>query len=162
MKKIELDSWDDLDAYLKAHFSDKEYLSRVFQKVVFDNIGESNEEMVNNLELVFETGTDRRKNSHLWNVEGFDFDHDANQTSIEPDQIIYARKFRVNGTSVEFDEPVDSQSSAWKPFDLGAELEEERDALTIYDLQTVDRKSLNEFWFKSTALESLIAVIYVE
>ncbi|ENQ8704896.1 hypothetical protein ACEQ77_005118 [Vibrio harveyi] len=162
MKKIILNSWDDLDDCLKNNFSGKEFLSRSFQKVVFDNIGESDEEMVDNLKLVVTTGTDRRNNSELWNVTGFDYDHEANASTVSPEQIIYARKFRVIAGTVEYDEPIDSKNSSWKAYDLGAELDDDLDALSIYDLQGVDRKSLNEFWFKSTALSALIGVIYVE
>lgn len=162
MKKIILNSWNELDDCLKNNFSGKEFLSRSFQKVVFDNIGEPDEEMVDNLELVFNTGTDRRKNSALWNVDGFDFDHETNASNVAADQIIYARKFRVIDGVVQFDEPIDSKNSSWQSYDLGANLEEDLDALSIYDLQSVDRKSLNEFWFKSTPLNSLIALIYVE
>ena len=95
MIEIKINSWDEFDNCLKTNFTGKEFVLRNFQRVVFDNIGEEEEEEINNLQLVMDTGTDRRNNSPLWNVKGFDYDHDTMHSGIEADQIIYARKFRI-------------------------------------------------------------------
>lgn len=161
MIERKLGGWDQLDSVLVQEFRDRMLVTRNFERVVFHNIGTADQKEFDNLGLVRKAGTDRTKISTFWNEPGFDYDHDKYPSGKLADEIIYARSIKIDKNGVTHDMRSDLAVPNWQWFDYGSQLEEELNALTLYDPSKLERMALNEYWFKGNPLDAAVALIYV-
>ncbi len=144
-KHIELDDWGKLEDDLRHRLKDRNFT----RMIMFRNFD------VSRLTLVLSTGTDRDKDSPLWNVDDFDYDHSAEQSGKSPDEIIYVH--RVN----PYTTPFTVLNLGEEHTDVQEDLTEQLgpyDGVSIYDSVCLERKASNEHWFKGSPLQALLFV----
>ena len=155
--EVHLASWDEFVPRLRDELS-RLGLKRLVLVRNFDletcTIGPDNEmgEMVNRLDLVRATGTDRDASSTMWNAQGHDWDHDLQPSGRAPQEIIYAYPFDV------FREPpVVIWNGAPVKMDVTASLDD-RHGILIYDPLKLKQVSKNEHWFEDDPLSALLMI----
>lgn len=107
---------------------------------------------VDRLEVVRETGTDRDDRSLVWNAEGHDYDHDAQESGKSPSQIIYAFVADVGASGYvvhHLHEP--------EEIDVTVGLCD-RSGILIYNASRLMRVAKNEHWFIGDPREALLLV----
>jgi hypothetical protein len=109
---------------------------------------------VNRLELVQRTGTDRDKNSPMWNAPGHDFDHDTKNLAKLPSDIIYAYIAEITEDGYLVHYQPDGHPEC---MDLTESLSE-HNGILIYDASKLERVSKNELWFCTSPIEALLMV----
>ena len=142
MKQVHLESWDEFEASLRVEVAQLGrgdlVVARNFMKVTFSPEGEEQDRH----RVAIDTGTDRDPESNFWNADGFDHEHDLNPAGKSPNEIIYAFTLDLSKTPY-----IVRHADVPEAFDITAELTE-HDALIVYDASMLDRKSMNEYWFK--------------
>lgn len=142
MKQVHLKSWDGFESSLRVEVPQLAHgdfvVAREFMKVTFSPDG--NEQ--NRLQLAIDTGTDRDASSELWNVNSFDHEHDLNPAGKAPNEIIYAFTLDLSQTPY-----LVHHAEVPEAYDITDELTKHH-ALIVYDASMLDRKSMNEYWFK--------------
>jgi hypothetical protein len=68
--EIKLDDWSQFEPAIRCELGNKELLVRNFHRIVFDDFTTPGQVEVDLLPVVCKTGTDRRKNAHMWNAPG--------------------------------------------------------------------------------------------
>jgi hypothetical protein len=74
--EIKLDDWSQFEPAIRRELGNKELVVRNFHRIVFDDFTTPGQVEVDLLPVVCKTGTDRRKNAHMWKAPGFDYEHD--------------------------------------------------------------------------------------
>lgn len=155
MKLVHLKSWDDFDASLRTEVPQlgcgDRVVARNFMKVTFSPDGAEQDR----LQTAIDIGVDRDGQSSFWNAEGFDHDHDLNPVGKSPSEIIYA--FTIDLSQMPY---LVHHGGEPEAFDIAAELTE-HDALIVYDANMLDRKSMNEYWFKGDPREAALLLYTV-
>lgn len=99
MKIIEIDEWDEFEKRLPLELDKIKFeglvLVRNFDIETYD-VNNPNSDPVNRLNLAINTGTDRDKDSHLWNEPGHDYEHDKYCSGKSPTDIIYAYVVKID------------------------------------------------------------------
>lgn len=126
---------------------------RNFALVSYDPEGN----MLDQLDTVKNTGTDRNNKSIMWNAEGHDFEHDITPSGKKPSEITYAYVAETSnkGYLVHYhhEKPVE--------FDLTKGLTE-HDGILIYDASKLKRVSKNEHWFLTDPKEALLLIFTIK
>lgn len=142
MKIIHLESWENFEASLRAEAPQLGHcdlvVARNFMKVTFSPDGDEQDR----LQIAIDTGTDRDAESQFSNAAGFDHEHDINPVGKAPNQIIYA--FTLDLSKNPY---LVVYAAVPEEFDITTELTE-HNALIVYDASMLDRRSMNEYWFK--------------
>jgi hypothetical protein len=157
VRNIKINDWSELEEILRKNIGIDSILLRNFGVVSVDP--ETYEE-TNRLQLVIDTGTDRCIESFFWNAQHFDFENNKNASGKMPNEIIYASL--VDLTKSPYQASVPDGQGGWKfeVIDLTQGLSE-YDAITAYDPGHLDRKSANEYWFKSSPINAALLVVSI-
>ena len=156
---IELSDWGEFAIQLPTALTEINHQGRVairnFDLTTHDLedgmniIGE-----VNRLDLVQRTGTDRDRNSPMWNAPDHDFDHDTENPAKLPSEIIYAYLAEITGDGYLVHYHPDGHP---EHMDLTEGLSE-HNGILIYDASKLERVSKNELWFRTSPIEALLMV----
>jgi hypothetical protein len=155
--EIKIGDWDEFIPRLRAELG-RMGIRRCVLVRNFDlwtcDIGPDDEmgEMVDRLDIVHSTGTDRDASSDFWNAEGHDWDHELRPAGRAPNEIIYAYPLDVFR-----EEPVVILEGVPTQFDITAALDEQHGIL-IYDPLKLDQVSKNEHWFKDDPIDALLMI----
>lgn len=156
MKQVHLGSWGDFEASLRAEVAQlgrgNLVVARNFMKVTFSPDGDEQDR----LQTAIDTGTDRDTDSSFWNAGGFDHEHDINPAGKAPNEIIYA--FTLDLSQTPYLVPHGAVPEA---FDITKSLTE-HNAIIVYDASMLDRKSMNEYWFKGDPRDAALLVYTAE
>jgi len=150
MKRVFLADWSEFEATLRAELQAIGHTgfvtARNFHLVSFTEGGEE----VDRLGITLATGTDRDASSPFWNVDDFDHRHDKHPTGMRGDEIIYAFTMDLAHTPY-----LVHHMEAPKAFDI-VETLDEHDGLIVYDTRKLDRRTTNEYWFKTSPLDAAL------
>lgn len=156
MKQVQLENWNDFEASLRVEVAQLGHgdlvVARNFMKVTFS----PEDEQQDRLQVAIDTGTDRDTESNVWNAEGFDHEHDIDPAGKAPNEITYAFTLDLSKTPY-----LVVDAAVPKVFDITAELSE-HDALIVYDASLLDRKSVNEYWFKGNPRDAALLLYTVK
>lgn len=156
MKKVQLESWDDFEASLRVEvpklMDGDLVVARNFMKVTFSPDGDEQDR----LQIAIDTGTDRDGRSNLWNAEGFDHEHDRNPAGKAPNEIVYA--FTIDLSQTPY---LVHHQEVPEAFDITDGLTE-HDAIVVYDASMLDRRSMNEYWFKGDPRDAALLLYTVD
>lgn len=158
--EFKLDEWSQFEATVRRELGDRELVVRNFDLATFDGIETKNPVEVDSLEVVRRTGTDRRPNADVWNATGFDHDHDLQPTGKMPNEVTYAFWVDFRCTPYKASEAQGDGTALMKTYDITRELDETH-GIVIYDPAHLSRKSANEYWFLTTALDAVLLVLTI-
>lgn len=144
-KHIELSEWADFEFDLRARLRAQNF-GRIILFRAF---------LADRLPTAIAMGTDRDAESCLWNVDGFDHDHDVAPAAKTADAITYVH--RINPNSTPFTVLNLGEEHTEDATDLTDRLTE-IDGVLIYDSKYLDRKAPNEHWFKGAPSEALMFI----
>lgn len=157
----ELTDWARFDGALRVQLDAISHQERVlvrnFDRVTF-NLDENDEiegKEVNRLQIAIDTGTDRDRQSHFWNAEGHDYQHDRCPKGKNPEDIIYA--YIVDAQANPYSVYVGDEA---EQFDLTSELTD-GNAILIYDATKLSRASKNEHWFTGNPKDALLMIFII-
>lgn len=150
MKRVFLGDWSEFEGALRAELKAMGYTglvtARNFQLVTFTEDCEE----VDRLAIALSTGTDRDAESSFWNVGGFDHPHDTHPTGKRGDEIIYAFTIDLSRTPY-----LVCHDETPRLLDIVDNLTE-HEGLIVYDSRKLDRRTKNEYWFKTSPLEAAL------
>jgi hypothetical protein len=152
VKKIRLTDWSEFENILReelraiAHHGP--VTVRNFQLVTFTDGGDE----LDRLAIALSTGTDRDGDSPFWNATGFDHEHDRHPTGKRADEIIYA--FTIDLSHAPYLVHHDATPEA---IDITEPLSE-HDGVIVYESQKLERRTKNEYWFKTTPLDAALMI----
>lgn len=151
MKHIHLANWSQFAQSLSVEVRILQVgdlvVVRNFAKVTFSQ----DDEEQDRLQIAIETGTDRDTDSALWNVPGFDHEHDISNVGKAPNEIIYAFTIDLSQTPYLVRHDVERPEA----IDIAADLTE-HDAILVYDPRMLERRTKNEYWFNSKPLDAAL------
>ena len=163
MKEISIPNWRDCDltALLYSEIGQYEFVViRTFGRTTFDNIetdGNANE--IDSLDVFRRTGTDRRENAHVWNVPEFDYEHDVHPSDKRPNEIFYGSLVNMQARPYRATVANTNAEGEWVPIEEIVETLTDEDAMGVYDYRMLKRVTVNEYWFKTTALDAALLLI---
>ena len=156
---VELDDWADFAKSLIKEMAEIKHkgplLIRNFELETCD-IDEDMRPVgdVDRLDIVLQTGTDRDRNSLMWNAPGHDFEHDREPSGQGPSDIIYAYMveltddgYKVHYTPGVFLESMDLTDGLF-----------DRHGILVYDPAKLYRAAKNEHWFRGDPKDALLAI----
>lgn len=148
MKRVVLADWSEFETTLRAELSALGHIGfitvRNFQLVTFSEGGDEQDR----LGIALSTGTDRDASSQFWDAEGFDHRHDKHPAGKRANEIIYAFTIDLAHTPYRV-----HHMGTPEAFDVVENLDE-HDGLIVYDSRKLDRRSTNEYWFKTSPLDA--------
>lgn len=152
MKILTLNDWSEFENVLRSELQAIGHKGPVtvrnFQLVTF--APDCTE--VDRFAHALSNGTDRDVDSEFWNVEGFDHPHDKQLTGKRADEIIYA--FTIDLTTTPY---LVHHGDVPETLDLVVQLAE-HDGVLVYDSHKLDRRFMNEYWFKTSPLDAALMI----
>jgi hypothetical protein len=159
--EIKLDDWSKFEATIRSNLGNRELVVRNFHRIVFDDFKTPGQVEVDLLPEVRKTGTDRRKNAHMWNAAGFDHDHDGHPKGMKPNDIIYAFWVDFRSSPYKASRAQGDNTVKMEAYDLTEALTE-LDAMIVYDPARLKRASANEYWFLSKPFDAALLLLTSE
>lgn len=152
MNILRLEDWSEFDNVLRSELKAMGHKGLVavrnFQLVTFTPDGTEFDRLTHARSY----GTDRDVDSELWDVEGFDHPHDKHPTGKRADEIIYAFTIDLSTTPYQV-----HHGSVPETLNLVEQLTE-HDGVLVYDSHKLDRRSMNEYWFKTAPLDAALMI----
>lgn len=156
---IYINDWGEFEAAIRCNTQLHNVVARNFSKITFTNKCDE----VDRLDIAIRTGSDRTEDSNLWNIENFDYDHDIDieNANKNPTDILYGSLMNLKQTPYLASMPNSNGSFIMTEFDLTNNLTE-HDAIIIYDCNKLTRKSNNEYWFNTTAIDAALFIVTID
>ncbi|MDM0037431.1 hypothetical protein QTH89_13465 [Variovorax sp. J22G21] len=155
MNHIALSDWTEFEPTLRRELAGMGHHWLVTVRN-FERVGFEGGRDVDRFKRALKNGTDRTKKSDLWNEPEHDFDHDRNRSGKKPDEVIYAFTIDLAQTPYKVLHKSGIQDVA------DSNTLNEGSAIIVYDFSQLERKSENEYWFKTSPKQAALLIFTVE
>lgn len=155
MKHVTLSNWSEFNSALRRELAELGHHWMVTVRV-FERVGFEGSKQVDRFKRALRSGTDRTKKSTFWNEPEHDYDHDWRPSAKRADEIIYAFTLDLDHTPYKV-----LHNSGVK--DVAAPNNvDDGSAIIVYDFAQLDRKSENEYWFKTSPKQAALLIFTVK